>query len=732
MAWGAGVTTSPRPLRLRQLTGAVERGLQLAVGLVLLVSVSAFALSYAQWSSYDGQRAVLAITIVLAVGLAGMHCVQRRPRGWDLAACQVAMIGGVLLRGDVTPEPGTSESPVIHLMAPMLMLVLRPGQRPVAAMVATTVAFIGARWAIGGEDSLLAAAQETPAVLGAGLAVLYLASRIRAAARAAEQTLRDRRDAHVARLSAAEVDAVAFMHDDLIPTLLAVASIPDDPVTLTAVGHALERIEERPPGPAPRDLAVALRAVCEREGLIAVFDISGVRWSLPEGVGDALLGAAGEALRNVARHSGQQRVEVTVHRRPGSIMIRIADPGVGFEAGPGVGLRVAVTERVAAVGGVARVHSVPGDGSTVELTWRSRRLARLLGLTDDREQLIRAAIPQPGRVAAAAGSIFGLGYGGLAAQVALDTGPQPWCWAGAGVAIALAGVVVARMGRRTVPVVVQVAVALLTATMLAVALPTVSDGGLRGTGAWLVGFSALPLIALAWVTPIRMMVLLLAPSTVVTAVVGLGTDLATADVLHLVLPQPLTVLFVSVLAATCLHTGSELVDVDAAPEPDWSSSLDAQLGALIVPVRQMLRRAAARQLLPTDAGEATLLARSVRDCLYLPGVEHADLRAELAALRGSGARVEVIFADRPVGTRTLANALAALSGAGCQQVTISGGDDEVRVVVVPGLVGDDAARVTRSISISWQTLLEPEATVLTGPPDLARVIRRGARRPAPG
>lgn len=732
MVWGPAATGAAQPQRWRRLAGSVERGLQLAVGLIVVVTTAAFGLFYASWSSYDAEEVLLAAAIVLGVGLVGIRCLQGRPGGVDLVMAEVAMVAGILLRGDATPEPGTLESPVSHLLPPLLLIIVNPRRRPAQAMIATTLLFIGTRWAVGGTDSLLAALEETPAVLGAGLAVLFVASRIRLAARDAERTLQHRRDADVARLTAAEVDAVAFLHDDLIPTLLAVAGIPEDPVTLAAVDQALERIEEHPPTAAPNDLAAALRGVTTREGLQAVFDASGVRWRLPEQVTEALLGAASEALRNVARHSGQNRVEVTVRRRPGSVMVRIQDPGIGFEAKAGVGLRVAVRERIAAIGGVARVHSVPGSGTTVDLVWHSRWLARLLGVTEDRDELIRAAIGEPGQVAARAGALVGVGYGLLAAQVALDVGPQPWSWAGAVAVVVLAGAVVSTMGRRPVPLPAQFVVALLVAGVLAVALPTVSDEGLRGTGAWLVGFATLPLITLAWLAPARMVVLLVAPSTAVTLWVGVQADLGFADTLHLVLTQPLTVGFVSVLATTCLHTGSELVLSGDDRAPDWSTAVEAQLGAILQPVRETLRRAAAHQITPEDADRATGLARSVRDCLYLPGPEHVDLRSELAALRASGARVEVIFSERPGGSRTLANALAALQGLRLDQVTISGGDQEVRVVAVPGVAGEDATRLRHAVSISWQAMLDPEASVLTGPPDLARVIRRGGRPHAPG
>lgn len=84
--------------------------------------------------------------------------------------------------------------------------------------------------------------------------------------------------------------------------------------------------------------------------------------------------AAAEALRNVERHAGADRVAVSVVRQDGGVRLEVADDGVGF--GPGdrerrreeghVGLTL-LEELAARVGGRLDVRSAPGEGTTFEL-----------------------------------------------------------------------------------------------------------------------------------------------------------------------------------------------------------------------------------------------------------------------------------------------------------------------------------------------------------------------------
>ena len=73
-----------------------------------------------------------------------------------------------------------------------------------------------------------------------------------------------------------------------------------------------------------------------------------------------------EALTNVARHAGAQRVSVRLVRRTGSVELCVQDDGAGFKPGKSgrLGLR-GMRERAALLGGSIDVESQPGVGTTI-------------------------------------------------------------------------------------------------------------------------------------------------------------------------------------------------------------------------------------------------------------------------------------------------------------------------------------------------------------------------------
>ena len=72
-----------------------------------------------------------------------------------------------------------------------------------------------------------------------------------------------------------------------------------------------------------------------------------------------------EALANAAKHSGAKRIDVSVRRQGGSLLIDVRDDGSGG-ATPvnGSGL-VGMTDRVAVLGGAVTVTSPAGAGTLV-------------------------------------------------------------------------------------------------------------------------------------------------------------------------------------------------------------------------------------------------------------------------------------------------------------------------------------------------------------------------------
>ncbi len=79
---------------------------------------------------------------------------------------------------------------------------------------------------------------------------------------------------------------------------------------------------------------------------------------------------AKEALHNIVKHSGAEKVVITLEKQHDILVFTISDDGNGFDPegpkGTGLGLR-SMQERAADVGGVCTVSSQPGEGTKLEL-----------------------------------------------------------------------------------------------------------------------------------------------------------------------------------------------------------------------------------------------------------------------------------------------------------------------------------------------------------------------------
>ncbi|GAA2462270.1 GAF domain-containing sensor histidine kinase [Streptomyces macrosporus] len=134
-------------------------------------------------------------------------------------------------------------------------------------------------------------------------------------------------------------------------------------------------VELRPAALDEDGLVAALRTqvqVLDRaHGASVTFDSEGVR-ALPAAQEEAMLRVAQEALHNALRHSGADRVTVTLTRRDTATVLRVADDGRGFDpsavrrAGRHLGL-VSMRDRAGGVGGTLTVESEPGKGTVVEM-----------------------------------------------------------------------------------------------------------------------------------------------------------------------------------------------------------------------------------------------------------------------------------------------------------------------------------------------------------------------------
>lgn len=94
--------------------------------------------------------------------------------------------------------------------------------------------------------------------------------------------------------------------------------------------------------------------------------------ALPEHIQTALYRIAQEALQNVVKHAGAERVTIRLFTTPDAVLLQVRDDGQGFDpaavlASPSTGLGLpGMRERAKVLGGHLTVTSRPGGGTTVE------------------------------------------------------------------------------------------------------------------------------------------------------------------------------------------------------------------------------------------------------------------------------------------------------------------------------------------------------------------------------
>ncbi len=111
-------------------------------------------------------------------------------------------------------------------------------------------------------------------------------------------------------------------------------------------------------------LGPALQTLAHRSAIPVDLDIAtDVR--LAEPIEVAAYFVASEALANAAKHSDASRIDVSLERRDGNLLLSVRDDGVGgADAARGSGI-VGLNDRVEALGGSLRVDSRPGEGTQI-------------------------------------------------------------------------------------------------------------------------------------------------------------------------------------------------------------------------------------------------------------------------------------------------------------------------------------------------------------------------------
>ena len=171
-----------------------------------------------------------------------------------------------------------------------------------------------------------------------------------------------------------------IVHDEVMTTLVAAAHAAGDDHVAQQAQRAVDRLaqaetqtEARLPVTGDQltwlvtDVVSALvpqaRFVSEVENL-----------AVPQQVASTLGMVVREVALNVAKHSKATEVEVRLTSpEKGGIAITVADNGIGFNPDlvpkRRLGLQVSVVYRMWAIGGTAEIHSSPGQGTSVNLSW---------------------------------------------------------------------------------------------------------------------------------------------------------------------------------------------------------------------------------------------------------------------------------------------------------------------------------------------------------------------------
>lgn len=223
--------------------------------------------------------------------------------------------------------------------------------------------------------SLSVMAAVVAVVVGMGSDMVRRADRSRGEAEAALESERRRHAVEQARLE--ERVAVADdLHDSLLQTVRVIGQHSGDPERVRSLARRQERelrsMIERMHGGDRAGTAAALReAAADVEDLFGVVVDVVASGDVPHGEASAdLVRAAREAMVNAARHSGADRIDVTLEARAGVVSVVVRDRGVGFD--PSGASSVAhglssVQARLERLGGSVTITAAPGDGCEVEL-----------------------------------------------------------------------------------------------------------------------------------------------------------------------------------------------------------------------------------------------------------------------------------------------------------------------------------------------------------------------------
>ncbi|MEI2714949.1 MAG: hypothetical protein V9G04_17080 [Nocardioides sp.] len=447
---------------------------------------------------------------------------------------------------------------------------------------------------------------------------------------------------------------------------------------------------------------------------------------LSAAVVDALADATGEALRNVQRHSGVREAEIVIDRRGRGVRLEVRDRGTSAaHAVEGFGIGSSIRERLEDVGGIGTVDFGP-RGTTVRLQWPSPGRQSLQAELDQALEGSRAA-------SGSARTIPSIGVIVLLAQLYLAARHIPsgeHILIQTGIVAVLSGAMIWVVRLTDGGTLRLWQFALISQLCPALALWGVwlnGEGALTDFRSWQVGFVATVLTLLAFFVPPRLVVWLVVPLPVGTALLTWWDPTVTAwesagawnsysfplvgGLFGFLLRwayervndqrRALAAARVDEARVTLLQAARErhLARTEREIVP-WLRSIGEGAGAIDEVVRE----------------KAALLGASARDDLYVPEVFDDRLRGLANDFRRRGGRLDVRPGTGADGhaeqaSRTIATLLLCVAHA--ERVIITPSDlGGLRAVINPGLDPEQIGELLRVLPRPSQLESDEFSTVL--------------------
>ncbi|MEU7783136.1 ATP-binding protein [Amycolatopsis sp. NPDC049159] len=645
---------------------SVERGLQRAFAVLTVLLVISFLGAFLPVAGRIHTMAWIASTGFLCyLVVLTFRSWQLRLKESDGIIASVAALATVL--ANLAPAPvliPLSARPTPVVVAVILVAGFHSKIR--TWLICSTLGFahvLVTVW-VGGADSAI---EGLWPILAAPVASAAVTKVLRAAGTRADQAQQSLHEAQVVEAKAAagraaHRDFQRILHDDVSAALRAVATVGiDREAVRAACGEAVRRAEQEPRMPAENaeSLELLLADLPSPAGLELNLFSEGSP-TVPAPVARATLDAARQVLVNVERHARASGVSVHLRGDNDGFTVRIHDDGVGFRPaevrGTSVGLRDSVTGRMADVGGKATIVSVPGRGTTVELSWSAADAAESGPVTQSWVQGLHAAVDDVRGPLAAVCFPYLLS---MAIPVVrhLDAAPSmPWLAGWYGIMATATALLISRADRPFPRAGVRVA-ALWTAAGAVWALLVIPADSIQTYVSWPVGAIG-PILVVLFTLGLRWeatIVLLIQQCALAALVFGgvLHTQ-SFVEALPAAMSSSLCLVSGAVITSTIaklgkvvLEAGAERTEIaSAAAARDsrlaWRSRRIDEIGREILP---FLRDVATGGGLTDDPAATRHRARTLewmaRDELHIPGVLDTGSRRRLETARLDGCVVTI-------------------------------------------------------------------------------------------